>query len=95
MLIAALAGCGGGHSRLSGQLRQGRAVYEESCAGCHTLTGRDSNAAGGDLAIARLPPADIRSFVRVMPVHLSHAEVDAVAAYVHAAAAGTAAGPPR
>lgn len=96
VLIAALAGCGGGsHSRLSGQLRQGRTVFEESCTGCHTLTGRDSKAAGGDLAIARLPPADLLSFIRVMPVHLSHAEMDAVAAYVHAVAAGTAAGPPR
>jgi hypothetical protein len=30
--------------------------------------------------------SDIASFVRVMPVHLSPTEVDAVAAYVHAAA---------
>jgi hypothetical protein len=30
---------------------------------------------------------DIASFTRVMPVHLSSAEIDSVAAYIHAAAA--------
>jgi len=32
--------------------------------------------------------ADLRSFVRVMPVNLSSREVDAVSAYVNAVAAG-------
>jgi mono/diheme cytochrome c family protein len=61
-------------------------VFVAACSGCHTLTGRDSRAPGGDLAIATLSAADIASFVRVMPVHLSPTEVDAVATYVHAAA---------
>jgi len=81
-----LCGCG---AHMQGQPlspQRGRAVFSASCAACHTLTGRDSRARGGDLAIAKLSAADIASFVRVMPVHLSPAEVDAVAAYVHAAA---------
>lgn len=60
-------------------------MFAAACAGCHTLTGHDTRAPGGDLAIARLSPSEIASFVRVMPVRLSRAEVDAVAAYVHAA----------
>jgi mono/diheme cytochrome c family protein len=82
-----LAGCGGKNHASGTQLRQGEAVFVRSCTGCHTLTGRDTDAAGGDLAIARLPLADLRSFIRVMPVHLSRAELNAVAAYVDAAAA--------
>jgi hypothetical protein len=54
-------------------------------ASCHTLIGRDSHAPGGDLAIAELSARDIASFVHVMPVHLSLADVDAVAFFVHAA----------
>jgi mono/diheme cytochrome c family protein len=64
-------------------------VFAAACAGCHTLTGRDSNAPGGDLAIAKLGARDIASFVRVMPVHLSPADVEAVATYVHVVAART------
>lgn len=70
------------------QLRQGRAVFARSCASCHTLTGHNTNSAGGDLAIATLPVTDLASFVRVMPVRLPHAEIAAVAVYVHAVAAG-------
>jgi len=60
-------------------------VYAAACAGCHTLTGRDSRAPGGNLALARLSASDIASFVRVMPVQVSAAQVEEVAAYVHAA----------
>lgn len=62
-------------------------MFAAACANCHTLTGRDSHAPGGDLAIAKLSSRDIASFVHVMPVHLSRAHADAVAAYVHATAA--------
>ncbi|MBV8479100.1 MAG: cytochrome c [Actinobacteria bacterium] len=61
----------------------GKAVFASSCSGCHTLTGHDTEARGGDLAIAKLSAADIESFVRVMPVHLRPAQEAAVAAYVH------------
>jgi mono/diheme cytochrome c family protein len=83
-----LCGCGG-HStaRAQRQVARGRAVFARSCAGCHTVTGHDTRASGGDLAIARLTTAELASFVRVMPVRLSPADVDAVAAYVRAVAA--------
>ena len=42
-------------------------------------------------AVAALPARDVASFVRVMPVHLSRRDVDAVAAYVaHVAEARSA-----
>src|SRR5579864_7237911 len=88
IVLVLLAGCGGGHRGASGQLQQGRVVFARSCAGCHTLLGHDTEAPGGDLAIAQLRVADLRSFVRVMPVNLSSREVDAVPAYVNAVAAG-------
>lgn len=62
-------------------------MFDRACAGCHTLTGHDTHASGGDLAIATRTTAEIASFTRVMPVHLTPDEVTAVAAYVHAAAA--------
>src|ERR1700746_1020267 len=84
-LTLLLAGCGG-HGRTQSTLPQrGRAVFAAACAGCHTLTGHDTHAPGAALAIASRSPSEIASFVRVMPVRLSRAEVDAVAAYVHAA----------
>jgi len=76
--VALLAGCGGHRASVSG-----KAVFSSSCAGCHTLTGHDTDAPGGDLAIAKLSAADIASFVRVMPVHLTASQEAAVAAYVH------------
>jgi mono/diheme cytochrome c family protein len=81
-LVVLASGCGG-----TTRTDRGRALFNRACSGCHTLTGHDSRAPGGDLAIAELSVADIDSFVRVMPVHLSSAQVDAVAAYVHAVAA--------
>ena len=44
---------------------------------CAGESARDSRAPGGDLAIAKLSAAEIASFVRVMPVHLSRADVAA------------------
>jgi mono/diheme cytochrome c family protein len=85
VLVALFSGCEGQSPSSQGaQLRRGEAVFTRSCAECHTLTGRDSSAAGGDLAIARLGVRDLASFARVMPVRLSRAEVNAVAAYIHA-----------
>jgi mono/diheme cytochrome c family protein len=78
-----LCGCSGHRHAHATLLKRGRTVFVAACAGCHTLTGRDSRAPGGDLAVANLSARDIESFVRVMPVHLSVAEADAVAAYVH------------
>jgi mono/diheme cytochrome c family protein len=82
-LAVALCGCGG-HRRHATTSQQGKAVFAAACSSCHTLTGRDSRAPGGDLAIGRFSVADIESFVRIMPVTLSPADVHAVAVYVHA-----------
>jgi mono/diheme cytochrome c family protein len=61
-------------------------IFERSCASCHTLTGHDTSAAGGDLRATRLTAADVASFARVMPVHppLSAADARAVGRYVAA-----------
>jgi mono/diheme cytochrome c family protein len=88
-LVLMLCGCGGRHRQPQTMQQRGRTVFAASCAGCHTLTGHDSRAPGGDLAIAKLSSTVIESFVRVMPVHLSAADVHAVAAYIHAAAIRT------
>jgi mono/diheme cytochrome c family protein len=83
VLVASICGCAArGHETAS----SGSAVFAASCAGCHTLTGHDTPARGGDLAIARLSALDVASFVRVMPVRLTPRQVDAVAAYVHSVA---------
>jgi mono/diheme cytochrome c family protein len=83
LLIAALAavvlaGCGDRHSA------RGGAIFARSCAGCHTLTGHDTNASGGDLRAGRLTVADVASFARVMPVTppLDAADARAVARFV-------------
>jgi mono/diheme cytochrome c family protein len=66
---------------------EGRRIFAASCASCHTITGHDTQAPGGDLAVPRFTEAEIASFARVMPVHprLSRANIQAVAAYVAAA----------
>jgi hypothetical protein len=86
--VLVLPGCGGRAGAQRTTLQRGRAVFASACANCHTAIGRDSRAPGGDLAVAKLSERDIASFVRVMPVRLSQADVHAVSAYVHAAAAG-------
>ena len=75
-----LAGCGG-----TSQSSRGHGIFEHDCSACHTLTGHDTSADGGDLAIAHLRVADIASFARVMPLEqpLSHTDALAVARYVH------------
>jgi mono/diheme cytochrome c family protein len=63
----------------------GAKVFRAECGGCHSLTGREHGAMGGDLAIPTLSVADIESFALQMPTPrpLSHEEARAVAAYVH------------
>ena len=75
LALVLLTGCGG-------QSVSGRAVFDRACSDCHTLTGHDTNIDGGDLGANRLTVAQIESFVRVMPVHLSAAQTRAVARYV-------------
>jgi mono/diheme cytochrome c family protein len=85
-LIILLCGCG--HRDHQATLAQrGGTLFASACAGCHTLTGHDTQVAGGDLAIAALSARALESFIRVMPVRLSPPEIGAVAAYVHTVAA--------
>ena len=81
ILTLLLCGCGGQTPHES-TLERGKAVFVAACSSCHTLTGHDSRAPGGDLAIGRFTVPDIESFVRIMPVHISPADVQAVAVYV-------------
>ena len=89
LVAAALGGCGGArHSSQVAVLRRGHAIFDRSCAGCHTLTGHAGSAPGGDLGSVRLSVRDLASFARIMPVRprLSEADVEAVAEYVDAVA---------
>ena len=85
---AATSGCGDRHSTTSATVRGGHEIFTRSCAACHTLTGHESGAPGGDLAGTNLSVHDLASFARVMPVRppLTPAQVDAVARYVHSVA---------
>ena len=62
----------------------GKTIFARSCSHCHTLTGHDTKADGGDLAIGSLTAAQVASFARVMPVRprLTSAEIGLVARYV-------------
>ena len=82
ILTLLLCGCGG-QTQPESTSQRGKAVFVAACSSCHTLTGHDSRAPGGDLAIGRFTVPEIESFVRIMPVHISPAEVQAVAIYVH------------
>lgn len=74
---------GGGSS--AAQLAEGRRVYSATCSGCHSLSPRPApELNGGGLLGYRLRPAEVASFVRVMPLRraLSRRETAAVSAYV-------------
>jgi mono/diheme cytochrome c family protein len=62
-------------------------IFSGSCAGCHTLNGRE-HGEGGDPAIRGLTVRDFAAFTRIMPLRrrLSEADVQAVAVYLHAVA---------
>ena len=87
MAVALLGGCGGRDSP-----QRGRAIFVSSCADCHTLVGRDSGRDNGDLANPLFSVADLASFARVMPVHptLSQADALAVAEYIHSVSSSIA-----
>jgi mono/diheme cytochrome c family protein len=88
-LTGTLTGCGASrHGADAKVLRRGQMVFSGSCAGCHTLTGREHGAEGGDLKIRGFTVGDFASFARIMPARprLSEADVQAVAEYLHAVA---------
>ena len=88
-----LAGCGGGAGG-SARIAQGRQIFASQCSGCHTLTGREHGASGGDLVLAHLQEKDLASFARVMPTKrpLSTEEARAVASYVVSVASAAGSG---
>jgi mono/diheme cytochrome c family protein len=82
---AFLSGCHArGHATPDVGGRGGR-IYTPSCSNCHTLTGHDTHAPGGDLLETDLGVADLESFARTMPIRppLSAADAYAVAEYIH------------
>jgi len=90
-MLAALTATGCSSADHTTPLEHGHSIFVRSCAGCHTLSGRERGAAGGDLAIARLRVADLASFARVMPVQppLSRPAARAVAEYIFSVARST------
>ena len=86
-MAAFLSGCHARGHATSGEGDRGRRIYTQSCSTCHTLTGHDTHAPGGDLLEADLGVADLESFARTMPIRppLSAADAYAVAEYIHAA----------
>jgi len=83
--VLLLAGCGGGGGAA---LARGHDIFVQRCTHCHTLTGHDTGADGGDLGLPRLSVGDLASFAAVMPLDppLSREDLRAVARYVHARA---------
>jgi mono/diheme cytochrome c family protein len=75
------AGCGSAHDTTRAD---GRRIFASQCAGCHTLTGHEQGAVGGDLVLAHLQEKDVTSFARVMPTKqpLTPAAAQAVARYI-------------
>lgn len=66
-------------------LAEGEALFRSSCSACHTLAARPGlRLPGGSLRGYRMTPAQVASFVRIMPLHfpLSPHQVQAVATYV-------------
>ncbi len=64
----------------------GRTVFARFCAECHTVTGHETHASGGDLRVGRMSVTAVASFVRVMPIRprLDSEQTQAVARYVAA-----------
>ena len=78
------AGCG---SDAASPKVDGKALFAENCAVCHSLTGRQSpRQQGGDLLEFRMSEEEMLEFVREMPVRhpLSSTQQRAVADYVRA-----------
>jgi mono/diheme cytochrome c family protein len=83
LLAAATTGCGAG--KPSGQAADGRALFTQACAGCHTLSGADSaERQGGDLLHVHLRRGVMLQFAHEMPVSrpLDRAQLEAVVDYI-------------
>ena len=49
------------------QLAEGRRLFAGACGACHTLTGHDTHADGGDLGLLHMTQAQMLSFALIMP----------------------------
>jgi len=88
-LLALLSACSSSSARKStnaataAQLAEGRELFVDACAACHTLTGHDTRADGGDLGLLRLTRAQMLSFERIMPTPpISSNQRSKIASYV-------------
>jgi mono/diheme cytochrome c family protein len=88
-LLALLSACSSSSARkntsatAAAHLAKSRKLFVDACAACHTLTGHDTHADGGDLGLLRLTQAQMLSFERIMPTPpLSSAQLIKIARYV-------------
>jgi hypothetical protein len=86
-LALTVSGCAH-HGPASAEPPSGHGIYTHSCANCHSLTGHDTHAPGGDILNPNLTITDLASFARTMPVRppLTTADDEAVARYIYIAA---------
>jgi mono/diheme cytochrome c family protein len=87
-LTAALPACGSGQSQSS---PAGRALFQQACGACHTLTGHnDPRHQGGDLLGFHATHSQMLQLASEMPVRrpLSSAQLDAIVRFVMAMEAG-------
>ncbi len=93
MLIAccaAVCGCGGGHGHAVAS-SGGRALFDQACGACHTLTGHnDPRHQGGDLRDFHADRAQLYQLAAEMPVRrpLSRGQLQAVVRFVMAVEGG-------
>jgi mono/diheme cytochrome c family protein len=88
LVLLGIAGCGGSRSRsttitLPTAPASGQAVFAARCSACHSLIGNESlRKQGGDLLGAKLTAPQLISFTRIMPAHLTEAQLLAVVRYI-------------
>jgi mono/diheme cytochrome c family protein len=82
---AALSACGGGHGHAAAA--SGRALFEQACGACHTITGHnDPRHQGGDLRNFHAGRAQFLQLAAEMPVRrpLRREQLQAVVRFVTA-----------
>ncbi len=86
---AAVSACGGGHAQEAAS--SGRALFDQACGACHTLTGHnDPPHQGGDPRSFHASRAQLHQFASEKPVRrpLSGGQLQAVVSFVKAVEAG-------
>jgi mono/diheme cytochrome c family protein len=86
----AVSACGGSHGHAVAS-SEGRALFDQACGACHTLTGHnDPRHQGGDLRGFHASRAQLYQLAAEMPVRrpLSRAQLQTVVRFVMAVEAG-------